>query len=369
MLILASMSSSEPVKPTYQTLVEENEALSIENEKLKAQILVHTNELARLKKLISGAKSERFIPSENALQLALQGFAGEDRATSAVATEQITYTRKKSKQTFTPHGRNPLPEHLPRKEILIEPDCDTTQMKKIGEDVTEELEYEPGKLYVNRYVRPKYAHNGGDGVVIGTLPTRPIEKGIAGPGLVQSKRALPALGFWRIWRSASMLTICRFIASANSFCVTMSSYRLRPSVIGSAVPVSFCCRSMNSSERSSRAPVIYRPMKLRSGCRIPAQKANVTKVITGFTTTHSLAWCFSTTRTVAAAMAPRRCSVTSQGVCKLTVTLAMIGSVAGTRLPIWRVLRMRGAILSMLFLTMQANVPRRCLCAFKNSMK
>jgi transposase len=171
------MSSSEPLKPTYQTLVEENEALSFENEKL-------SNELARLKKLISGAKSERFIPSENALQLALQGFAGEDRATSTVATEQITYTRKKSKQTFTPHGRNPLPEHLPRKEIIIEPDCDTTQMKKIGEEVTEELDYEPGKLYVNRYVRPKYAHNGGDGVVIATLPTRPIEKGIAGPGLL-----------------------------------------------------------------------------------------------------------------------------------------------------------------------------------------
>jgi transposase len=171
------MSSSESITPTYKILLAENEALRVENEKL-------SNELARLKKLITGAKSERFIPAENALQLALQGFAGEDSATPAVATEQITYTRKKSKQIFTPHGRNPLPAHLPRTEIIIEPDCDTTQMKKIGEDVTEELDYEPGKLYVNRYVRPKYARNGGDGVVIGTLPTRPIEKGIAGAGLL-----------------------------------------------------------------------------------------------------------------------------------------------------------------------------------------
>jgi transposase len=171
------MSSSESITPTYKILLAENEALRVENEKL-------SNELARLKKLITGAKSERFIPAENALQLALQGFAGEDSATPAVATEQITYTRKKSKQIFTPHGRNPLPAHLPRTEIIIEPECDTTQMKKIGEDVTEELDYEPGKLYVNRYVRPKYARNGGDGVVIGTLPTRPIEKGIAGAGLL-----------------------------------------------------------------------------------------------------------------------------------------------------------------------------------------
>ena len=57
-------------------------------------------------------------------------------------------------------------------------------MKRIGEEVTEELDYEPGKLYVNRYVRPKYARADGDGVVIGTLPVRPIEKGIAGPGLL-----------------------------------------------------------------------------------------------------------------------------------------------------------------------------------------
>ena len=60
------MSSPEPVKHTYQELQQENEDL-------KAQVLLLTNELARLKKLISGAKSERFIPSENALQLALQG--------------------------------------------------------------------------------------------------------------------------------------------------------------------------------------------------------------------------------------------------------------------------------------------------------
>jgi transposase len=171
------MSSSGSETPTYQELL-------AENEQLKAKILVLTNELARLKKLISGAKSERFIPSENASQLALQGFAGEDSPHSAVATEQITYTRQKTKQTFTPHGRNPLPAHLPRNEIILEPDCDTTQMKKIGEEVTEELDYKPGKLYVNRYVRPKYARPDGEGVVISALPTRPIEKGIAGPGLL-----------------------------------------------------------------------------------------------------------------------------------------------------------------------------------------
>jgi transposase len=45
-------------------------------------------------------------------------------------------------------------------------------------------EYKPGRLYVNRYVRPKYARENGEGVLIGMLPDRPIEKGIPGPGLL-----------------------------------------------------------------------------------------------------------------------------------------------------------------------------------------
>src|SRR5690606_3259849 len=46
------------------------------------------------------------------------------------------------------------------------------------------LEYIPGKLLVNKYVRPKYAKPEGEGVVIGTLPTRLIEKGIAEASLL-----------------------------------------------------------------------------------------------------------------------------------------------------------------------------------------
>jgi len=57
----------------------------------------------------------------------------------------------------TPLVRNPLPTHLPRKEIVIEVKEDLTGLKKIGEENTEELECQTGQLYVNRYIRPKYA--------------------------------------------------------------------------------------------------------------------------------------------------------------------------------------------------------------------
>jgi len=77
-----------------------------------------------------------------------------------------------------------LPESLRREEIVIEPAIDTTGCKKIGEEITEVLEYQPGELYVKQYRRPKYARPDNSGVMIGQLPSRPIEKAMAGEGLL-----------------------------------------------------------------------------------------------------------------------------------------------------------------------------------------
>ena len=88
---------------------------------------------------------------------------------------------KKKKQ---PHpGRYPLPDHLPRKEIIIEPEEDVTEWKYIGDDVTETLEYIPPKFFVNRYIKRKYARPDGEAMAVGQMPSRPIDKGIAEAGL------------------------------------------------------------------------------------------------------------------------------------------------------------------------------------------
>lgn len=77
-----------------------------------------------------------------------------------------------------------LPADLPREQVILEPQQDVSGLKKIGEEITEELERIPGKLFVRQYVRPKYAKPDGEGVLIAQLPTRPIDKGIPGPGLL-----------------------------------------------------------------------------------------------------------------------------------------------------------------------------------------
>lgn len=81
-------------------------------------------------------------------------------------------------------GRMKLPASLPREQVIIEPGEDVSGLKKIGEEITEELERIPGKLFVRQYVRPKYARAQGEGIVMAQLPARPIDKGIPGPGLL-----------------------------------------------------------------------------------------------------------------------------------------------------------------------------------------
>jgi len=140
-------------------------------------------ELADLKRLIFGQKRERFIPGNSDHQLSF-GLGLEPLAEHEETSEQITYQRKKNKAKYTPHSRQELPAHLERIEIIIEPQEDTAGLSKIGEEITEELDYLPGNLFVNRYIRPKYAKAESEGVIIGDLPSRPIDKGIPGSGLL-----------------------------------------------------------------------------------------------------------------------------------------------------------------------------------------
>lgn len=185
--------------------------LLLENQKQKAEIAYLKQELANLKRLIFGKKSERFIPADsNQLDMELDGC--EKLAVTEPETETITYERHTVSAKNKP-SRNVLPAHLRREEIVIQPDEDITGLSKIGEEITEELEYTPGTLHVNRYVRPKYARPNGacpehgrrEGVVIGMLPNRAIEKGIPGPGLLAHVLVSKFVDHLPVYRQAQML--------------------------------------------------------------------------------------------------------------------------------------------------------------------
>jgi len=139
-------------------------------------------EVANLRRMIFGQKSERFVPV-NADQIVLPGLEAPPGNTRK--TETINYIRRKrEKAKLTPHGRSPLPAHLPRIEVVIEPDQDLTGCKRIGEEITETLEYTAPKLHVRRTIRPKYARPNGEGVVIAPMPSMPLPKSEAGASLL-----------------------------------------------------------------------------------------------------------------------------------------------------------------------------------------
>ena len=151
----------------------------------KTELIQFKAELAQLKKLIFGSKSERFVPTVNPQQTLLDLDIPSDKSGYEQKQKSIAYIRRQSRNNNTISvGRMALPADLPRVDIIIEPKEDVRGLKKIGEEITEELELEPARFFVNRYLRAKYAKENNEGVIIGELPSRPIEKGIPGPGLL-----------------------------------------------------------------------------------------------------------------------------------------------------------------------------------------
>jgi len=157
-------------------------------EESQVAVMQLRHELDQLKKMIFGAKQERFVPGNptDPAQLSMGLTAEQVNATSLVRAKKIEYTRTEAILTnpVTTHpGRMKLPDHLERKEILVDVEG-KEGCREIGREVTEELEYEPGRLYVNRYIRPKYVSADNTTILIAPMPERPLPKAIAGPGLL-----------------------------------------------------------------------------------------------------------------------------------------------------------------------------------------
>jgi len=173
---------------TPEQLLEENQKLKAENLRLEERVNEMQFHIDQMKRLLFGAKRERFIPTKDDKQLTLPFEVKEDQAPEK-EQEVVTYVRSKKGKRENHPGRLALPAHLPVEEIVIEPREDTSDMKYIGKEVTDQLELIPAKLFIKRYIRPRYIkqvdeeglkHEG----VIAELPEFPIEKGIAGPGLL-----------------------------------------------------------------------------------------------------------------------------------------------------------------------------------------
>lgn len=133
-----------------------------------------------------GPRSERFKVTEAADNQLSLGVTTEPLAEVEVKMTTIKeHDRSKIKLKAKKHpGRTPLPSSLRREEIIIEPDEDVTGCTRLEDEVTEVLEVKAAEFYVKRYVRRKYVRKAEEGIAIGKLPVRAIEKGIPGASVL-----------------------------------------------------------------------------------------------------------------------------------------------------------------------------------------
>jgi len=138
-------------------------------------------EIACLKRAKYGRSSEQLDAKILQMQLTL-----EDLEASLAATPEAL--RPVPKEPPAKPVRRPLPAHLPRQEIVHESSCNCPacggELRRLGEDVSEMIEYVPGRYQVIRHVRPKYSCAACEKLVQAAAPSRPIARGLAGPGFL-----------------------------------------------------------------------------------------------------------------------------------------------------------------------------------------
>jgi transposase len=143
--------------------------------------------IAKLRRMQFGRKSEKLDRQIEQLELRLDELeATQEENTCASQRPAVAAVDAKGNEK---PARRSLPEHLPRevRKYLPKqdacPDCGG-KLKLLGEDVSEILEYVPARFKVIRQVRPKLACACCERIVQAEAPSRPIERGVAGPGLL-----------------------------------------------------------------------------------------------------------------------------------------------------------------------------------------
>jgi transposase len=166
----------------HEQLLDKDEQLTSRDEEIERLKLL----IAKLRRMEFGRKSEKIDWEIEQLELKLDELEAS-RAQRVAATPSPLATSDMNRATK--RTRQPLPAHLfrethkilPKQEAC--PDCGGA-LKPLGEDVSEILERVPEHFKVIRQVRVKLACAGCDKIVQAEAPRRPIERGIAGPGLL-----------------------------------------------------------------------------------------------------------------------------------------------------------------------------------------
>jgi transposase len=189
-----------------------NATLQTANEVQSQKISLLQLQIIELQKFIFGGKQEKFKPAAGVHELQTALFATDKLGEAVVvSSKQVkAYEVKQTALRVNHPGRKPLPVHLRREEIILIPTEDITNLQPVGQEVTEILEYQPGELYVKKYIRPEYIKPTADGIqakrVIAALPGMPIAKSYVGASLLAHMMASKYVDHLPVYRQLQMFT-------------------------------------------------------------------------------------------------------------------------------------------------------------------
>ena len=176
-LVTDQVARNEQLQADKQSVVQKNE-------QLEARVLSLQEQLNLALARRYAASSEKLSPDQIRL---FDEAEVETQATEPTEDETVTvpgHTRRK-------RGRKPLPETLPRVEVVHELPAeerycphDDTPLDEVGEVVSEQLDIVPAKIQVIRHIRKQYACGCGHCIKTAPLPPQPIPKSLASPGLL-----------------------------------------------------------------------------------------------------------------------------------------------------------------------------------------
>ena len=173
----------------------------------QAEIAKLRFQLARYRRAEFGRSSEKVAREAEQLELAIETLETDQAERLATASPAVAVAVETAAEAQKP-ARRPLPEHLPREELRHSAPCSCPScggaLRKIADEVTETLDYVPGRFKVIRHIRAKLSCRACDTVVWRRRQT------------TQSPAGGPGRGCSPISSCRSMTTICRCIAKPRS---------------------------------------------------------------------------------------------------------------------------------------------------------
>src|SRR5881227_1113157 len=144
-------------------------------------------QLARYRRAEFGRSSEKLAREAEQLELRIEALEIDRAERIATASPVVAAAIESMKEGRKP-ARRPLPEHLPREDMIHPAPCACPNcggaLRRIGEEITETLDYVPGRFKVNRHIREKLSCRACDTVIAALAPDHVIARGRAAAGLL-----------------------------------------------------------------------------------------------------------------------------------------------------------------------------------------